>query len=110
MHLSALSYLVLLAVGAKGVAAAPPKGYSAFFSTFNHAGCDIQSLGMTTVEESKVGDCVDLTYSALSVNLEEVQEGCWRKLILTLMYTVSLTKHSIFLSLRQLQRAALPSQ
>ncbi|SPO06796.1 uncharacterized protein DNG_09490 [Cephalotrichum gorgonifer] len=77
MHISAVGSLGLLALSAKGVVAAPPNGYSAFFSTFNHPGCDIQSLGMTTVEATKVGDCVDLEYPATSVNLDEVQEGCW---------------------------------
>ena len=83
MQLSALGSLALLIITAKGVAAAPPNGFSAFFSTFNHQGCDIQSQGMTLVEETNNSDCLDLEYPALSVNLDEIQEGCWGKLTLT---------------------------
>lgn len=81
MHFSALSSILLLALSTKSAADAPPKGYSAYFSIFNHIGCDIQSLGVTTVQESQVGECLTFSYPAISASLDSIQEGCARKLI-----------------------------
>lgn len=84
MHVSALGSIILLAFSTKSAAGAPPKGYSAYFSTFDHIGCDIQSLGLTTIQESQVGECLTFSYPAISASLESIQEGCARKLIPTI--------------------------
>ncbi|KAI5922632.1 hypothetical protein F4810DRAFT_672055 [Camillea tinctor] len=78
MHYSALSSVALLLLSVRGTAATPaPNGYLAFFSTFNHAGCDIQSWGMTTVPEADISDCLAFEYPALSVSLDSIKEGCF---------------------------------
>ncbi|KAH8767197.1 hypothetical protein F5883DRAFT_644211 [Diaporthe sp. PMI_573] len=77
MHFPALSSVALLVLSAKGTSAVPPpNGYVAFYSIFDHVGCDIQSHGLTTVEENAVGDCLNFIYPAISVSLEELKEGC----------------------------------
>jgi hypothetical protein len=78
MHFSAPPSLLLVALGAHGTfaRAIPPNGYSAFYTIFDHAGCDVSSRGMRTVSDTEVGQCLNFTYPAMSVTLDSIKEGC----------------------------------
>ncbi|KAK4232985.1 hypothetical protein C8A03DRAFT_19844 [Achaetomium macrosporum] len=77
MHFSALMPLALLALGAQGtLAGVIPNGYSAFYSIFDHVGCNMASHGMTTVSDTSLGQCLNFTYPAISVNVDSLKDGC----------------------------------
>lgn len=85
MHFSSVSSLALMAVGATASAIPPPpKGMSAYFTTYNHLKCDIQSQGLTIVEDDTVGLCQDMKYSAISLTVDNVKEGCTGKATLSM--------------------------
>jgi hypothetical protein len=85
MHAFAFKSLALFLLSGKGAltaSAPPPNGYVAFYSIFDHLGCDSYSRGLTTVPESKANQCLNFTYPSTSVDLEQLKEGCSGKFVM----------------------------
>ncbi|KEZ44898.1 hypothetical protein SAPIO_CDS2237 [Scedosporium apiospermum] len=71
-----LSSLAVLALRASATPVDPPSGYSASYSTFNNLNCDTQSWSMQLIPKDVVGLCEDLSHPAISVDLNNLAEGC----------------------------------
>lgn len=80
-----LSSLAVLALRASATPVDPPSGYSASYSTFNNLNCDTQSWGMQLIPKDVVGLCENLSHPAISVDLNNLAEGCSGRLILILV-------------------------
>ena len=70
------STLASVAAFTFSVTAIPSTGYAAYYSPFNRMDRGIQSLGPTAVHEQVAGDSLNFSESTLSMEVQELREGC----------------------------------